>query len=366
MSADLCFASDNAGPVHPAILDALTQANRGRAMPYGADDWTARALAAVRETFEAPRAEVLLVPTGIAANALALATLTRPWSRVFCTDIAHVELDEAGALGLASGGAETALVPSVHGRMTDEALAARVAAEPEARRGAVSVTQLTEAGTVYTLDALAALGEVARAHGLPLHLDGARWSNAVVALGCTPDELVRAAGAAALSLGASKAGAMGVEAVVLLDPPPGLADEARLRRQRMGLTVSKHRYLAAQLVAWLEGGLWRDMAEAANAAGLRLAHGLAANPAVTLDHPAEGNMVFARLPCALHRRLQAAGAVYYPSDLPEPDLDSGADDAPLGARFVCDWATGEGRVDALLAVLSREEVGDGSGAPGAV
>lgn len=352
MSADLCFASDNAGPVHPAILDALAEANAGRAMPYGADARTARAVAAVRALFEAPRAEVLLVPTGIAANALALAVLVQPWHRVFCSGVAHIEVDEAGALGLASGGAETALVPARHGRMAADALAARIAAEPAERRGAVSVTQATEAGTVHDLDALAALAEVARAHGLPLHLDGARWSNAVAALGCSPAEMLRAAGAQAVSLGASKAGAMGVEAVVLVDPPAGLAEQARIRSQRMGLTLSKHRYLAAQLVAWLEGGLWREMAEAANAAAARLAAGLAAHPQVALDHPVEANIVFARFPRWLHRRLHAAGATYYLSDMPEPDLDTGPDDAELGARFVCDWATDPARVDALLAAVA--------------
>ncbi len=351
MTVDLNFASDNAGPVHPAIIAALVEANEGRAAPYGADEWTARAVAAVRSLFEAPRAEVLLVPTGIAANALALSVLARPWSRVFCSDIAHIELDEAGALGLASGGAETALVPAPHGRMDAASLAARIAAEPEGRRCAVSITQVSVAGTVYGLDALADLARVAAGYGLPVHLDGARWSNAVAALGCSPAELVRAAGASAMSLGASKAGAMGVEAVVLFDPEAGLAAEARLRRQRMGLTLSKHRYLAAQLVAWLEGDLWRDMAEASNAAAARLAAGLEAHPEVALDHPVEANMVFARFPRRLHHRLRAAGARCSASDLPDPDFEAGPDGETLGARLVCDWATGRSRVDALLEVL---------------
>ena len=350
---DLNFASDNAGPVHPAIMAALTGANHGRALPYGADPWTSRATDAIRDLLDAPRAEVLLVPTGIAANALALATLTPPWGRVFCGETAHIEMDEGGALGLASGGAETALVPAPHGRMTPEALAARIAAEPPARRGTVSITQVTEAGTVYALDDLAALGAVARDRGLPVHIDGARWSNAAAALGCTPAEMIRATGAAALSFGASKAGAMGAEAVVLLGPSPDLAEAARMRRQRMGLTLSKHRYLAAQILAWLEGGLWRDMALAANAAAARLAEGLAALPDVALEHPTEANMVFVRAPRALLRGLRAAGVGFYLQDLPEPPLDDGPDDAALTARFVCDWATDAARVDALLALAEE-------------
>ena len=345
----LNFASDNAGPVHPRVMAALAEANAGHAMPYGADDWTARAVAAVRAVFEAPQAEVLLVPTGIAANALALATLVPPWGRVFCTDIAHIERDETGALGAASGGAEPALVPSEHGRMAPQALAARIAAEPAARRGALSITQVTEAGTLYQPDDIASLAEVARGHGLPVHMDGARWSNAAAALGCAPAEMTWRAGVDVLSLGGTKAGLMGAEAVVFFDP--ARAAEARLRRSRMGLCLSKQRYMAAQIAAWLEDGLWRGMAGAANAAAARLAAGLAARPDVTLDHPAEANMVFARFPCALHRRLHAAGAVYYPSDLPEPDLRAADAAALLGARLVCDWTADAARVDALLAAL---------------
>lgn len=345
----LNFASDNAGPVHPRVMAALTEANSGHAMPYGADGWTERAVDAVRAVFEAPRAEVLLVPTGIAANALALATLVPPWGRVFCTDIAHIERDETGALGAASGGAEPALVPSAHGRMTPEALAARIAEEPAARRGAVSVTQVTEAGTLYRPEEVAALAEVARARGLPVHMDGARWSNAAAALGRSPAEMTWRAGVDVLSLGGTKAGLMGAEAVVFFAPER--AAQARLRRARMGLCLSKQRYLGAQIAAWLEDGLWREVAQRANAAAARLAEGLAGRAGVTLDHPADANMVFARFPRSLHRRLHEAGAVYYPADLPEPDLLYGDAATPLGARLVCDWTADAARIDALLAAI---------------
>jgi threonine aldolase len=330
-------------------MAALAEANRGHAMPYGADPWTARAVAAVRAVFEAPQAEVLLVPTGIAANALALAALVPPWGRVFCTDIAHIERDETGALGAASGGAEPALVPSVHGRMSPDALAARLGVEPAARRGAVSITQATEAGTLYRPEEVAALAQVARAHALPVHMDGARWSNAAAALGCTPADMTWRAGVDVLSLGATKAGLVGAEAVVFFEPAH--AAQARLRRSRMGLCLSKQRYMAAQVAAWLEDGLWREIAGAANAAGARLAAGLAAHPDIALDHPAEANIVFARFPRALHRRLHAAGAVYYLSDMPEPDCATGDPAAALGARFVCDWTADAARIDALLAAI---------------
>jgi threonine aldolase len=345
----LDFTSDNAGPVHPAVMDALVAANAGHAASYGADALTARALAAIRARFEAPEAEVLLVPTGIAANALLLGALARPWQRVFCSEIAHVERDEAGAVTHASGGAQTALVPQADGRMDPAALAARIAAEPAEARGPVTLTQATEAGTLYRPEGVAEIAEVARGHGCALHMDGARLANAVAALGCTPAEVTWRAGVDALSLGGTKNGLMGVEAAVLFRP--ALAPALPLQRTRMGAGLSKHRFLAAQMLAALADGLWLDMAARANAAAARLAAGLAGRAGVTLAHPAEANIVFARLRRADHRRLRAAGARYMLWDMPEPALDDGPDDEALLARFVCDWTADAARVDALLDLM---------------
>ncbi len=345
----LDFASDNAGPVHPAVMDALVAANAGHAPSYGADALTARAVAALREVFEAPDAEILLVPTGIAANALLLGALARPWQRVFCSDIAHVERDEAGAVTHASGGAQTGLVAQTGGRMDPAALAARIAAEPPAARGPVTLTQATEAGTLYPPQAVARIAEIAHGAGSALHMDGARLANAVAALGCAPADVTWRAGIDALSLGGTKNGLMGVEAAILFRP--GLAEALTLQRTRMGAGLSKHRFLAAQIQAAFADGLWLDMAARANAAAARLAAGLAGRRGVTLAYPAEANIVFARLSRADHRRLRAAGARYMLWDSPAPSLEDGPDAEPLLARFVCDWTADAARVDALLALM---------------
>ncbi len=347
----LNFASDNAGPVHPRIMEALHEANTGHALPYGADPWTAAATEAIRRTFEAPDAVVRLVPTGISANAMALSCLVSPWSRIFCTQIAHIEIDELGAVTLASGGAQLALLPHRDGRMAVDDLEAGVRATPAECHGALSLTQATEAGTLYTLEEIAALSEAARAHGMPVHMDGARWSNAVAALGCLPADMTWRAGVDVLSLGATKAGLMGAEAVVFFNP--ALAREADAQQLRMGLSLSKQRYLGAQLAAWLEGGpedaLWRSLADASNKAGAYLADNLARKPSVTLDHPVDVNITFARFPRALHRRVRGAGAAYNLTDTPAGNLGEGPETEPVGGRLVCDWSTGRDRIDALLA-----------------
>ena len=334
------YASDNAGPVHPKVMAALERANAGHAMPYGACDWTAAAVALLREVFEAPEAGVHLVPTGTSANALALSSLTEPWRRTFCSDIAHVHEDEMGACSFYSGGAELGLVPQTDGRMAPADLAARIDGEDADRHGPVTVTQVTERGTVYPLETLAALAGVAQARGLPVHMDGARFANAVAALGCTAAEMTR--GIAAVSFGGTKNGCMGVEAVVRLDPEAGAS--LPHRRQRGGHTFSKHRYLAAQLVGYLEDGTWLETAAQANAKAARLAAALAAHPDVEVLHPVEANMIFARWPRALHDRLQGAGAVYY-------TYPAGPDDARPMARLVCDWSVDDGETDNFLNIL---------------
>ncbi|MEM9250343.1 MAG: beta-eliminating lyase-related protein [Pseudomonadota bacterium] len=354
----LNFASDNAGPVHPRIMEALAAANTGHALPYGADPWTASAIEAIRRVFEAPQAEVILVPSGIGANALALSCCVQPESRVFCSQIAHIEVDEQGAVTLASGGAQLELIAHDHGRMKARHLTERLRTMPPAARGALSLTQVTEAGTIYPLDDILALTRIARDHGLPVHMDGARWSNAVVALGCHPGDMTWRAGVDVLSLGGTKAGLMGAEAVVFFDPD--LARTAKAQQLRMGLNLSKQRFLGAQLAAWLEGGpqtgLWHALAAEANAAAATLAAGLSTLRGVDLVHPVEANMVFARLPRSMHHDLRRAGAAYMLTDQSaEPQSAEpqsvGSDSEPIGCRLVCDWSTTTDRIDALLSHL---------------
>jgi len=354
------FASDNSGPAHPAVLDALVRANDGYSAGYGAEPAMARVTERIREQFEAPQAAVFLLGTGTAANALALACLCPPWAGVFCHRHAHVEEDECGAIGFYTGGASLVLVPGSDGRMEPGALAAAIArkggAVHQIQRGAVSLTQATEAGAVHSLDHLRALADVARTHGLPVHMDGARFSNALVALDCAPAEMTWRAGVDVLSFGGAKNGMLGVEAVVFFDP--ARAWEFQLRRKRAGHLVSKHRYLSAQFEAYLADDLWRDMARTANARAARLAAGIAALPGGRLNHPTEANEVFAAFPRAAHRRALAAGAQYYLWSFDDPagqTLD-GPDAGPVSARLVCNWATTEAEVDGFLGVLRAEKI----------
>lgn len=352
------FASDNSGPAHPAVVEALARANTGHSAGYGADEAMARVTDRIRAIFEAPDAAVFLVGTGTAANALALACLCPPWSSVFCHKHAHVQEDECGAIGFYTGGAPLILVPGAHGRMNPDALADALAraggSVHQVQRGAVTITQATEAGAVYTLDAVRAVAGVARAHGAPVHMDGARFANALVALDCSPADLTWRAGVDALSFGGTKNGLLGVEAVVFFDP--SRAWEFELRRKRAGHLFSKHRYLSAQMEAYLADDLWLEMARAANARATRLSAGVAASPGGRLDHPTEANEVFATWPRGGHRRAQAAGARYHLWSFEDPlgqTLD-GPDHGPVSARLVCNWATAEADVDRFLAVLAHE------------
>ena len=345
------FASDNAGPVAPEVMAALADANRGNAAPYGDDPLTAEVRARIRDLFEAPEAAVHLVATGTAANALSLALLARPWDGVFCHREAHVEEDECGAPEFFTGGAKLVLVAGDDARMDPADLDRRIAATAQkgvhgVQRGPVSLTQITELGAAYTLDHIRDIAAIARRYGLALHMDGARFANALVTLGCTPAEMTWQAGIDILSFGGTKNGLMGVEAVVIFDPDR--AWEFELRRKRAGHLFSKHRYLAAQMLAYLTGDLWLNLAKTANAKAARLAQGLLQVPGARLLHPRDGNMLFVGLPRAVHRRLRAAGAEYYLWPF-EQSLD-GPDDTILTARLVCHWATSDDEIARFLEI----------------
>ncbi|MDU9002325.1 threonine aldolase family protein [Sedimentitalea todarodis] len=344
------FASDNSGPVHPQVLAALSEANAGYAMGYGDDPLTLQVQERIRELFEAPQAAVYLVATGTAANALALATLCQPFQTVFCSPVAHIHEDECNAPEFFSGGAKLTLVPGGD-KMTSAALAATIAKEntrgvhgPQC--GPVSITQVTERGSVYSLDELRSLTSVARKHDLPVHLDGARFANALVRLSCSPADMSWRAGVDALSFGGTKNGLLGVEAVLFFDPDR--AWEFELRRKRGGHLFSKGRYLAAQMAAYLTDDLWLISARAANAACDRLAAGLRAAGA-EFAHAPDANMIFAAIPRAVHQRLHDAGAVYH---LWDGALDGDDPQEMLTARLVCDWSISNARIDQFLNVLN--------------
>ncbi|WP_339951507.1 beta-eliminating lyase-related protein [uncultured Albimonas sp.] len=348
----MMFASDNAGPAAPELMEAVVAANAGSAMPYGADPLTASVTERVREIFEAPDAQVFLLATGTAANALALSALAAPWSAIFCHRHAHIEEDECGAPEFYTGGAKLTLVEGEHARIDADALSRALKATANAsvhnvQRGALSLTQATELGAIYTPAQVRALSDLARAHGLPVHMDGTRFSNAVARLGCTPAELTWKAGVDVLCLGASKCGAMAAEAVIFFNPDAARAWEFQLRRKRGGHLFSKMRYVAAQMDRWLTDGLWLELAGRANAAADRLAAGLSEGNLATLVHPVEANALFVSLPRAAHRRLHAAGAQYYL--WPPGQTLEGPEDEMLTCRLVCNWATEEAEVDAFLA-----------------
>lgn len=339
------FASDNAGPAHPAVMQALVDANPGYAAPYGTDSLMDAVRVQLREIFEAPDAAIYLVATGTAANSLALATLAKPWQTIFCTPVAHIHQDECNAPEFYTG-AKLTLVGDSH-RMTPTALERAIAAEGirgvhGPQRGPVALTQVTERGGVYALDDLHALCAVAKAHDLPVHLDGARFANALVALGCSASDMTWRAGIDAVSFGATKNGCPGVEAVIFFDPEK--AWEFELRRKRGAHLFSKHRYLSAQMQAYLANDLWLTSARTANANAAHLASGLAAK-GIKLAHRCEANMIFAHLPRPTHEYLQAQGAVYNAGDLP------GAPDDQVIARFVCDWSIDRAEIDRFLALL---------------
>ncbi|WP_298680152.1 low specificity L-threonine aldolase [uncultured Lentibacter sp.] len=338
------FASDNAGPAHPEVLAALAAANEGYAMPYGADSIMDEVRNKIREIFEAPEAAVYLVSTGTAANALALATMCAPYETVFCSPTAHIHEDECNAPEFYSSGAKLTLV-GTEDMMTPEALRAAIEAEETRgvhgpQRGPVSITQVTERGAVHTLAEIKALADVAKSFGLGVHLDGARFANAQAALGCTAAEMTWKAGVDVVSFGGTKNGCMGVEAVIFFDPSK--AWEFELRRKRGAHLFSKHRYLSAQMNAYLTDDLWLRSAAQANANCARLVAGLRSIPGAEITSRTDANMIFASLPRAAHQRLAAAGARYY---VLAGDMTTGDPEALLPCRLVCDWSIGAEQIE---------------------
>jgi threonine aldolase len=349
------FASDNSGPVHPKVMDTLNRANEGWTLPYGNDDWTRRAVEKTREVFEAPEAAVYFTATGSAANALALATITAPYQTIFCTPEAHIEEDECNAPEFYTGGAKLSLIESTDAKMSPDALESALERKSGknvhvAQRGPLSLTQVTERGTLYSLDELTALTAIAKAYGLPVHLDGARFANALVALGCSAAEMSWKAGADIVSFGGTKNGLMAAEAVIIFDP--ALAWEFELRRKRGGHLFSKSRYLSAQMEAYLTDGLWLEMARQANTAAGKLAEGMRSIEGVTFLHPPEANMIFATLPKAAHRRLQEAGAQYSPA----AGATDGPDDEAASARIVADWSCPDEHIERFLKLIAGPDI----------
>ncbi|WP_207553633.1 threonine aldolase family protein [Teichococcus deserti] len=331
------FRSDNVAGIHPAIMAALATANQGTAQPYGQDD-SARALnARFSDVFEA-EVTVFPVATGTAANSFSLAACMRPYGGAYCHEGAHLRLSEGNSLAAWGHGAALVGLPGEVGRIDPAALRQALAEAPRGNTqkpqpDAVTVTQATERGTVYGLDALAAIGAVAREHGLVFHMDGARFANAQAHLGCSAADMTSRVGVDLLSFGATKNGAMSTDALVVFRRD--LVEPIAFTLRRAGQTWSKMRFAAAQLQAYVEGELHLDLARRANARAAQLGHGLARLPGVALLAPVEANIVFATLPPALIDALQAQGFGFYRR-------------GPGEIRLVCRFDQPEEEVAALL------------------
>lgn len=349
----MIFSSDNAAPAAPEVMQAMMRANEGHATSYGNDTIMDGVRDRLRAIFEAPEAAVYLVPTGTAANALALASICPPWATIYCATHAHIAEDECAAPEFYTGGAKLSLVAGPDARMDVDTLArtlkyAAPAGVHNVQRGAVSMSTVTEMGAVYTLEHMRAISDLAHAHDLPVHLDGARFANALVALGCTPAEMSWKAGVDVLSFGGTKNGLMGVEAVIFFDPK--YAWEFELRRKRGGHLFSKHRYLSAQMQAYLADDLWLKLARQANDAGQALARALAPCAGFSLLHPNDANMIFAQWPRAGHDALAAAGAKYY--QWPHDAEPKGPTDELISARLVASWCTTEAEIARFASILA--------------
>lgn len=341
------FGSDTTAPAHPSVIEAIARINTGYAPSYGADAAMQRVSDNIRDLFEAPGAQVFLVGTGTAANALALACYAQPWSAIYCHRTSHIEDDECGAPGFFTGGAKLVLLDGEDGKVAPDPLRERLAVAADnsvhkVQSGALSLTNVTERGTVYQAAEIAELARIAKAHGLPVHLDGARFGNAIAATGATPAEMTWKAGVDVLSFGGTKGGLMAVEAVVFFNPEK--AWEFELRRKRAGHLVAKHRFMSAQMEAYLEGDLWLDLARRANAGAARLAAGLREVDHASFLHPTEANMVFCTWNQAGHDRAIAAGAQYERFTL-------GPDAPRTSARLVCSWSTSGEDIDRFLDLI---------------
>lgn len=341
------FTSDNAAGAAPEILAALAQANHGTAASYGADDVTARVKTRLCDVFER-EVEIFPVVTGTAANALSLAALTPPHGAVVCHELAHVHLDECGAPEMFSGGAKLLPVGGEGAKIDPAALAAVLDAYPagvvhHVQPAALTLTQSTELGAVYSQSEIGTLVEIARGRLLHIHMDGARFANALVRLDCAPADITWKAGIDIMSFGATKNGALAAEAVVVFNP--GIARDLAFRRKRAGHLLSKMRFLSAQLEAYLAGDLWLRLARHANAMTERLASGLADVPGASLRTTPEANEIFVRLPAAAITRLKDAGARFHPWPMPGDNAEART------VRLVTSFQTAPGEVDRFLALL---------------
>jgi threonine aldolase len=339
------FYSDNVSGAAPEILRAIVDSNADDTAPYGGDPYTQRLERRMAELFEA-EVDVYPVGTGTVANGLCASLLSTPYGGIYCADVSHLHGSECGGAEFWSGGnARSVPIPTVDGKIPlatlVEAIESGALRAADVPGRALSLTQATEAGTVYTLREVRELAAAARARNLLVHMDGARFANAIVRLGCTPAELTWKAGIDLLSFGATKNGALCAEAVVFFNRP--LAETMRYRRRRAGHMFSKMRFLSAQLIAFLEADLWLRSARHANAMAARVRQGLADIPGIRFPHPTEINLVLTALPKPVWDGLVADGYSFSRRGAPRDGV----------VRIACAWDTQVEAVDALVEAAHR-------------
>ncbi len=338
------FSSDNVTPASDAVMAALQAANAGNMPSYGADDYSARLQLLANEVFER---EVVILPvtTGTAANSLALAQLVPPYGAIYCYEAAHIVTDECGAPEFFTAGAKLIGLPADDGKIRPAQIEAAVSAARDmgvhhVKPAAVSVTQATEWGTVYSLAELGALSNVAREFDLPLHMDGARFANALAHLKCSPADATWKSGVDVLSLGATKNGALCAEAVVFFNA--ALAQDFERRRKRAGHLWSKMRFLSAQLLGYLENDHWLQNARHANAMAGKLSQALSAMPGTRLLQPVQANEIFISLTPHIVDKLERQGFKFYRWPAP-------AGTAGVLVRLVASYATQAAHVEEFIA-----------------
>lgn len=346
------FASDNVYGVHPAIMAALSDANTGTSPAYCYDDYNKQAEAELSRVFE-KEVKAFLVLSGSAANGLALSSVTPGYGAIFCHAEAHSAVDECNLPELYTGGAKIIGLAGEAGKIKPEsvqrALAGFIKAEHDPKPCTVSLTNSTEAGTVYSPTEIKAFSDLIRPRGMKLHMDGARFANALVSTGVTPAELTWKAGVDVMSFGGTKNGAMFLEAVVFFDT--SLAQDFLYRRMRAGQLLSKSRYLGAQMLAYLKDDLWLKNATVANGLAQKLAKGLLGIPALHIPFPVQANEIFAVMPRKLFDALQASGAKFY--DWIPDGVPGGVAEHEVFTRFVLSYATPEQHVDEFVALATK-------------
>lgn len=348
------FNSDNTAGASAPVMAAIAAANDGTASAYGTDAWTGRVERLFAELFEHEVA-VFLVTSGTAANSLALACLTRPWGAVLTHEESHVADDECGAPEFFTDGAKLIGLPGVGNKIQPELVTKTLArmregALHQVQPQALAITQATESGLVYTPAEVRALKDAAAPRGLKMHMDGARFANAVVALGCSPAEITWKAGVDVLSFGGTKNGAWAAEAVVFFDPAQ--AAEMKWRRKRAGHTLSKGRLIGAQFEGLLAGGHWLALARHANAMAAQLAEAVAKGSAARLAWPCEANAAFLILDQGAQERLKAAGVTYITWSDTALAEDNALAPGEIIGRFVMSFSTREEDVARLIVALN--------------